>query len=444
MKTSRISIKGLKPRKAAWEVLQAVSAGSYSDIAIKRVFKKTDLSVIDRGLVTELSYGAIRQRYILDCWIDYLGKIPALKQPPLLRWLLHIGLYQILFMDRIPNSAVVNTTVELAKNYGLAKLSKVTNGILRSAIRAKESGIVLPNPTLLHERIAQAQSIPNWLAKNLLDWTGIAKAELIARSLNKVPQIDIRINKLRANLDDVRDSFNALGIKSFLIENCPYGLEVKSGHGALKNWPGYKEGHWSVQDRSAQWVAPLLKPQPGERILDACAAPGGKATHLAELMDNIGEIWAIDRSSSRLKKIISNIHRLGTDCIQTIQSDSTNLINNQSNWEGYFHGILLDAPCSGLGTLARNPDARWRISPKKVSELINLQETLLEALLPLLSFGGRLVYSTCTIHPEENNIQIKKFIEKHPTIQLVEQKQIWPHSPQKGDGFYAAVMKLCQ
>ena len=440
MKISRISIKGLKPRKAAWEVLQAVSAGSYSDIAIKRVFKKTDLSVIDRGLVTELSYGAIRQRYILDCWIDYLGKIPALKQPPLLRWLLHIGLYQILFMDRIPNSAVVNTTVELAKNYGLAKLSKVTNGILRSAIRAKESGIVLPNPTLLHERIAQAQSIPNWLAKNLLDWTGIAKAELIARSLNKVPQIDIRINKLRANLDDVRDSFNALGIKSFLIENCPYGLEIESSSGDIKDWPGYQEGKWFVQDRAAQWISTLLDPLPGERVLDACSAPGGKTTHLAELMGDFGEVWAVDRSEKRLNQVRSNAQRMKLNSINFVKADASKLLKERPSWLGYFHRILLDAPCSGLGTLGRNPDARWRISPEMISDLVLLQSRLLESLLPLLADGGTLVYSTCTFNPKENTEQIESFIANHPCLTLENQKQIWPGLNNAGDGFYGAVI----
>ena len=440
----KTNLPGIKPRIAALEVIKIVAAGGYAEIAIERIMKKYPVNSLDKSLIMELAYGSIRYRKLLDSWINHLGKVSASKQPPELRWILHLGLYQIIFMTAIPASAAVNTSVQIAKINKLENLAPVVNGLLRTALRMKVAKVDIPLPNDPAQRLSQEQSLPLWLIKNLFEWIGKEEAEVLSKSFNRVPTIDLRVNRLRTIPQKVIYSLEAEGIHTIPIENCPYGLEVKSGHGALKNWPGYKEGHWSVQDRSAQWVAPLLKPQPGERILDACAAPGGKATHLAELMDNIGEIWAIDRSSSRLKKIISNIHRLGTDCIQTIQSDSTNLINNQSNWEGYFHGILLDAPCSGLGTLARNPDARWRISPKKVSELINLQETLLEALLPLLSFGGRLVYSTCTIHPEENNIQIKKFIEKHPTIQLVEQKQIWPHSPQKGDGFYAAVMKLCQ
>ena len=296
------SSTGLNARKAAWEVLQAVGGGAFADVALERIFNLYSFKSIDKALITELSYGAIRQRYFLDCWIDLLGKVSAKKQPPLLRWLLHLGLYQILIMERIPPAAAINTTVELAKNHNLKKLAPVVNGILRSALRNKESGLLLPksnNPSL---ELAQNESLPLWLADKLIAWKGFEEAKKIAFSFNSISPIDIRVNKLRANIRDVKELFDSSGINNQLIQNCPYGLEVPTGVGDPKKWPGYEEGKWSVQDRSSQLIAPLLGPMPGEKILDACAAPGGKSTHIAELINNDGEIWSVDRSHEDQKK----------------------------------------------------------------------------------------------------------------------------------------------
>jgi len=176
-------------------------------------------------------------------------------------------------------------------------------------------------------------------------------------------------------------------------------------------------------------------------VLDACAAPGGKATHLAELMGDQGEVWAVDRSAGRLQRVAANAARLGTDCLQAMVADATKLLAQEPRWRGFFQRILLDAPCSGLGTLARHADARWRVSTTTVEDLLPLQARLLEAMLPLLAPGGRLVYATCTIHPAENSDQVAAFLRSHPSLQLLQQEQRWP-DPEGGDGFYAAVMDL--
>ncbi len=434
------TIPGLMSRMAAWQVLQAVAAGAYADVALERALRSHQISDLDRGLVTELAYGAIRQRQLLDGWIDFLGKVSARKQPPLLRLLLHLGLYQILLMERIPFSAAVNTSVELAKKSKLARLAPVVNAVLRAAIRFKENGKELPSPSTLEAILSQSHSIPIWLAELLIALKGQAGAFDLAKAFNKPPSLDLRVNRLRTSPERLRILFDAVEIESLPIKGCPDGLEVLNGSGDLRRWPGYKEGQWCVQDRSAQWVSPLLAPQPGDIVLDACSAPGGKATHLAELIGNKGELWAVDRSLTRLKKVVTNSSRLGSNCLQTLVADSTSLLEKKPGWEGYFQRILLDAPCSGLGTLARHPDARWRMSPSQIQELVGLQEKLLEGLLPLLSAGGRIVYSTCTIHPEENSRQIEKFMMRHPELSLVSQKQIWPDLEKPGDGFYAAVI----
>ena len=434
-------VQGLKARKAAWEVIQAVGGGAFADVALERIFNLYSFKSIDKALITELSYGAIRQRYFLDCWIDFLGKVSAKKQPPLLRWLLHLGLYQILKMERIPPAAAINTTVELAKTHHLAKLAPVVNGILRSALRNKEMGVQLPkskNPSL---ELAKNESLPVWFADELIAWKGTFDANKIAKAFNTISPIDIRVNKIRADIKDVQEIFDSYGIRNQLIPNCPYGLEIQAGVGEPSKWPGYLEGKWSVQDRSSQLIAPFLGALPGENILDACAAPGGKSTHIAELINNQGNIWSVDRSSRRAQKILANAERLGTTSLQLLVADSNELLVKYPKWEKYFHRILIDAPCSGLGTLARHPDARWRMNKENIQELVALQSQLLKSLAPLLKSGGKLVYSTCTIHPEENFNQIKKFLRTNSKFSLEYEKQIWPGEGDNGDGFYIAALK---
>ena len=214
-------VNGLEARKAAWEVIQAVGGGAFADVALERIFNLYSFKSIDKALITELSYGAIRQRYYLDCWIDHLGKVPAKKQPPLLRWLLHLGLYQVLKMKRIPPAAAINTTVELAKTHHLKKLAPVVNGILRSALRSKERGLLLPksnNPSL---ELAKNESLPVWLAEELIAWKGVEHAQQIAKAFNSVSPIDIRVNKLRADLKEVKEIFDSCGIHNQVIPNCP-------------------------------------------------------------------------------------------------------------------------------------------------------------------------------------------------------------------------------
>ena len=433
--------KGLAPRRLAWEGLQAVAAGAYADVALERALREHPLAGADRGLATELAYGAIRWRRPLDAWLDRLGRIAASKQPPKLRWLLHVGLYQLLWMERIPASAAVNTTVDLAKAVGLARLAPVVNGMLRSALRAQESGQLLDTPTDWAAALALEYSLPDWLPPLLLQWRGSEGAAAVAAACNQVPSLDLRVNPLRASRAEVMAALESAGISSHPIDGCPQGLQVEGHKGDLRSWPGYEDGHWCVQDRAAQWVAPLLAAQPGDRILDACAAPGGKTTHLAELVNDQAEIWAVDRSAGRLKRVAANAARLGHGSIQALAADAEQLLKDRPEWRGRFQRILIDAPCSGLGTLARHPDARWRMTPSAIEGLLPLQRSLLEGLLPLLAETGTLVYATCTIHPAENTAQVRWLLEHHPELNLLDETQRWPDAESGGDGFYAAVLQ---
>jgi 16S rRNA (cytosine967-C5)-methyltransferase len=449
---------GLAPRRLAWKVLEAVAAGAFADNALERELAKTNLAPLDRGLATELAYGAIRQRFLLDAWIDAHGRLKANRQPPRLRWLLHVGLYQLLFSSRVPASAAVNTSVQLAKEAGFARLAPVVNGLLRAVARAHNphgaeadahgaeaarplnpwQGLALPDAAA--DSLALRHSLPPWLATQLLQWCRPEEAEAFGRSSNTPPALDLRINRRRSSRAQVLAAFGAAGLTARALDDQEWGLCLAAASGDLRGLPGFKEGHWCVQDRTAQAIAPLLAPQPGERVLDACAAPGGKSTQLAELMDDQGEIWAVDRSEARLKKVVANAERLGMVSLQVLAADAADLLEIRPQWRGYFDRILLDAPCSGLGTLARHADARWRIQPETIAELVNQQQRLLERLAPLLQPAGRLVYATCTVHPQENGDVIAAFLAGHPSWQLIYQQQWWP-APQAGDGFYAAVLE---
>jgi len=449
--TVEVAPIGLAPRQLAWQVLQAVAAGAYADGALERELNRLPLESADRALATELAYGAIRQRRLLDGWLDALGRVAAERQPPRLRWLLHLGFYQLLFSARVPAAAAVNTTVELAKRAGLGRLAPVANGMLRELLRRRAALPAGAPPwqglPLLEAELPAAtslglrHSLPPWLAELLLQWLPPERAEAFAASCNQPPQLDLRVNPLRANREQVLEALRQAGIAAEPLADTPQAIGLCGRAGDLRQLPGYEQGHWCVQDRSAQRIAPLLQPAPGQRILDACAAPGGKSTHLAELIGDQGEIWAVDRAEARLRRLQRNAERLGLGAIHSLAADAGALLAQRPEWQGSFDRILLDAPCSGLGTLARHADARWRIAPAAIPELVALQTHLLEGLLPLLKPGGLLVYATCTVHPAENGELMAALLARHPQLSLLSSNQWWPGEG-AGDGFFAAVLSI--
>ena len=433
-------LEGYLQRKAAWEILLKVSSGMYSDLALEKVLTNYKFTSLDIAFITELSFGCIRYRKFLDHWIDHTSKLNHKKQPPKLRWLLHIGLYQILKMDKIPDSACISTTVEIAKNSELNKLSGVVNGVLRNATRKLKINNLPEFPMSQAERISVKESLPIWLVNEMIAWFGITETKKIAIAFNKKPKIYFRVNTLKTTMKECLEIFKKNNIDVGLINKLENGLVLKSKPRAIRKLPGYFEGKWLIQDRSSQWVAPLLSPIRGDKILDACAAPGTKTTHLAQLIKDEGEILAIDRSDIRLKLLKENLERLNIKSVRTLKIDATKLIEIKPEYINYFDKILIDAPCSGLGTLARNPDARWKITKKSIDQLIIIQEKLLENIVPLLNKNGLLVYSTCTICPNENNLLIEKFLKNNSRLELVFEKQILPNNDDSGDGFYAAII----
>ncbi|MGA1622112.1 MAG: 16S rRNA (cytosine(967)-C(5))-methyltransferase [Synechocystis sp.] len=386
---------------------------SYTDVAIDRALKTSSLSALDRSLFTELVYGVIRRQRTLDCLIETLGDRPIEKQSPDLRRILQLGLYQLRYLDHIPASAAVNTSVALAKSQGLKGLSKVVNGLLRRYDRGQTDGIdYLPTPANPNQRLGQLHSFPDWIVALFQQQWGDAETEALCQYFNHPPSLDLRVNPLKASREQVIQALATAKLTASAIAGLPQGIRLQEKAGGIAQLPGFQTGWWTVQDASAQWVSQVLDPQAGEVIFDVCAAPGGKTTHIAELMGDQGQIYAGDRTASRLQKVAIAQQRLGLTAIKTWQGDLTQASPPPVS---QVDRALLDVPCSGLGTLHRNPDLRWRQTPAGIEKtLIPLQRQLLTAIAPLVKPGGYLVYSTCTLNPAENQDQIQHFLTTHP------------------------------
>ncbi len=471
----------LLPRQLAFLTLRAVHRGAFADVALDRVLGQSDLSPPDRRLLTELVYGSIRRQRTLDAIINHLAKKKAHQPPPDLRAILHLGLYQLCYLNHIPASAAVNTTVDLARHNGLAGLTGFVNGVLRQFIRLVEqeqetgeqrskeqvspgfclnpAGHVsssrlsfLLSPSLSPvERLGILHSYPDWIVAVWLDQLGLQETEAVCEWMNQPPHIDLRVNTLQATVESVEAAMQAAGVAVGRVPHLPQALRLLEPAGSVQQLPGFHQGNWIVQDSSAQLVGYLVDPQPGEVVADACAAPGGKTMHLAELMGDKGTVWACDRTPARLKKLQQNAERLGLYSIQTAVGDSRDMPKLQ----GMCDRVLVDAPCSGLGTLHRHADARWRQTPESVEELATLQTQLLEQTATWVKPAGILVYATCTLHPAENEAVIQTFLNHHPGWKIEPPTpnsppaafttpagwvKIWPHRCDM-DGFFMARLK---
>ncbi len=441
------------PRQIAFLALREVHRrGAFADVALDRTFRNSQLTDLDRRLVTELVYGSVRRMRAIDFIIDKLATKKSSQQPPELRTILHLGLYQLQYLNNIPPSAAVNTTVQLAKENGFLGLSSFVNGLLRQYIRLTETDLnplTVTNYKSTVERLGILHSFPDWIVEMWLEQLGETETEQLCKWFNQSPTIDLRINSLKSSIDQIETAFKSQNISVSRIPHLPQALRLNSSSGAIQNLPGYSEGWWTIQDSSAQLVTHLLDPQPGETIIDVCAAPGGKTTHIAELIQDTGTIYACDKTANRLKRLKENVDRLQMRSIQIHTGDSRQF----PEFINLADRVLLDAPCSGLGTLHRRADARWHHTPENIQAQSQLQSELLANAATFVKSGGVLVYATCTIHPLENEAVIQSFLSNNPhwqieppTIDLpVESSpegwvKVWPHRHQM-DGFFMVRLK---
>ncbi len=441
----------LSARQSAFIALKAVHKGAFADVALDRVLANHTLSNADRRLLTELVYGCVRRLRSLDTLIDQLGRKPALSQPPDVRTTLHLGLYQLRYLEQIPPSAAVNTTVDLLKQNKMGGLSGFVNGLLRQYLRLRETQDPLRLPSDPVDRLGVLHSYPSWIVQTWVDSLGLEGAEQLCITLNQSPSIDLRINPLKTDRDTVQAAFADHGVTTTPLPPLPQALRIVGNPGPIHQLPGYTEGWWTIQEASAQLVGHLVNPTPGSTVIDLCAAPGGKTTHLVELMQGQGVVWACDRTASRLKRLQQNLQRLQISTVNLREGDG----RNPSSELPLADYMLIDAPCSGLGTLNRHADARWRQTPESVTELAELQTQLLSAATQQVKPGGVIVYATCTLHPAENEDVINHFLGQHPQWQLESVAlnpilaplqtesgwiKIWPHQHAM-DGFFMARLK---
>jgi 16S rRNA (cytosine967-C5)-methyltransferase len=404
-------------RQIALVILRQIEQkGLYTDIALDQGLKTANLADLDRSLTTELVYGIVRRKRSLDSLIDQLGKKSSQHQPPDLRRILYLGLYQLRYLEQIPASAAVHTSVELAKQNGFRSLAGVVNGILRQYERRREkNGDPLQLPTAIIPRLGILHSFPDWLIEQWLGEWGEEETSQLCQWFNQPAKIDLRVNPLKTSREALQIALQSVGVETQPLPYLPQALRLLTNRRPIPSLPGFAEGWFTVQDGSAQLVSHWLDPQPSEVIIDACAAPGGKTTHIAELMGDEGIIWASDRSSNRLKKVKENQERLQLKSIRIIPQDS----RHNLEWQGMAERVLLDAPCSGLGTLHKRPDIRWRQNPESIRELVLLQQQLLTTCASWVKPKGFLVYSTCTLNIQENEEVVSNFLITHPGWEII-------------------------
>ena len=404
-----------KPREIALKTLVSIEQEkSYSNIILNKMIKENSkiLSEKDKAFISELVYGIISMKLTLD---EIIKKYSNIKIKKISIWILNVlrmGTYQIIFLDKVPKSAAVNESVNLAKRYGHKASSNFVNAILRKINKSDYDELFLIKNDI--ERISKTRSMPEWIIKELLKDRNIEEVDKICKNLNNRPKVQIRVNTLKTTKEELETILQKEDIKCSRIEEMPNFLDANIKN--IENFEYFKKGYFTVQDISAGLTAEILSPKENEIILDACAAPGGKTTYMAELMKNKGEVIAWDIHKHRVDLIKENANRLGIDIIKAETQDSTKF---NPKYENYFDKILLDAPCLGIGVIKRKPDIKWQKSEKDIQEIVDLQFKILENISRYLKPGGFLVYSTCSILKEENEEQIEKFLEKHSEYERV-------------------------
>jgi 16S rRNA (cytosine967-C5)-methyltransferase len=418
-----------EPRKSALYVLNRLDSGDKTLDALMDELHESrgPSSRRDRGLMQALVYGVLRRRSRIDGIISRFSKTGLRKIKPDVLNILRLGIFQLLYMDRIPASAAVNTAVDMAKAVSAPWTARFVNAILRRVAAGPIPGAANP---------AEENSVPVWLYNRWRQRFGKRQTRAVCQAVNGIPPITIRVNTLKTTRTDFHSVVSEHADNAFPTVFSPEGISLVAPAKAIFEMPGYAEGHFQVQDEAAQLIGHLLSPVPGETVLDACAGLGGKTGHLSQLMDNRGRLVAVDRDGRKLVRLEDEMKRLGVTIAATCRHDISTPLTDFS--PAAFDRILLDAPCTGLGVLRRNPDAKWRVSESDIERLHGVQSSLLGAIAPLLKPSGILVYVVCSTEPEENESVIEKFLGSHPDFRTapIETSAIFPKSCITENGFF--------
>jgi len=416
----------------------------------EKAFVEQKLSARDRALVTEMTQGVLRHRTRLDHRIDPLLNRPGASLPHPIRVLLRLGAYQIDFLERIPDHAAVGETVDLAKGTRYSGLVPLINAVLRKISTSPPA----PLPDIARDPVSHlsiAASAPVWLTERLVEQQGIPQAEQILHSLNNPPLLTLRVNTLKTDRESLLAELNGAGIGARSGKISCHSVVLEKGMVPALLLP-FRQGRCTVQDEGAQLISPLLGAKSGDTVLDVCAAPGGKAGHLAQEMKDTGAVIAVDKHWGRLRMTKRGLNRLGISSVQLLAADALTLPRLLTI---HPNKILLDTPCSGTGVLRRHPEGKWKKDPDGIEELARLQYELLQAASRTVSSGGKILYTTCSLLREENEDVVDRFLNSadfklldlrtRPT-DLPEnlftergELRVWPHL-HDCDGFYAALL----
>jgi 16S rRNA (cytosine967-C5)-methyltransferase len=401
------------PRRTALAILNQLDQEQTTLDAVLEVFSvhQSQMTKRDRALLNILVYGVLRWRARLDYILSHFSRTPIERLDPLVLNILRLGLYQIIFLDRVPKSAAVNTSVEIAKATEAPWVAGFINAVLRRTAE-QHSTIAYPDREAdLQEALAVEKSFRGWLLRRWLKRWGQTAVELLCDVINTPPPITVRTNTLKASREDLAEALTPLAGRLYPTTFAPDGLCIFNPRLPIAELEPFKEGWFSVQDEGAQLVSSALDPQPDEHILDACAGLGGKTGHIAQLMCNRGAIEAVDIDGRKLASLQADMLRLGITIVSTRQHDLDKPLPSQH--QAMFDRVLLDAPCSGLGVLRRNPDAKWSASERDLARHNRRQVDLLDRLAPLVKPGGIVVFAVCSCEPEENQAVVQVFLQNH-------------------------------
>ena len=419
-------------RRAAFDILRRVADGAFSSVLLAA--EEPKLSTADRALTHELVLGVLRWQLWLDKIVEHFSKrrVDDLDLP--VRIALRLGLYQLRFLRRIPASAAVNESVNLVRIAKLSSAAAFVNAVLRHAIREGDydPASVAREPL---ERLAIETSHPLWLIEHWVNSFGLADTESFARANNEIPPTAFRVVHSRADEHDVLQQLTGAGASVERSTIAEHGLRVSGGSAVLRELSA--KGHIYLQDEASQLVAQMLDARRGERVLDLCAAPGGKTTLIADRIGDTASIIAGDRFATRMSTIITTAALHQIRGIKPVLLDAGEKLPFPP---ASFDRVLVDAPCSGTGTLRRNPEIRWRLSPDDIPSFAANQKKFLHNAAEVLKHGGRLVYSTCSVEREENEQVIEQFLSTNPQFTQQRTLRTWPHR-EGSDGFFMTVLE---
>ncbi len=417
-------------RRCAFRVVRRVfDGGAFTDRAFRAEAERARLDARDRAFAQHLAYATVQRRATLDHVLRELSSRPPEELDPPLRDALRIGLTQILYVDSVPARAAVSETVELAKEAGGGGF-RLANAVMRRAARDAQA-IVARLDEDSPEHAALLDSHPDWIARMWWDALGPEEARALMRRDNEPAESAVRANTLRTTAEELAQAIPA---RTRPAPDLPEGLVIEEPYD-LHGSPLFASGDLMPQSRASMLVARVLDPQPGERVLDLCAAPGAKATHAAALMGGDGEVVAVEKHAGRAKAMAANCERLGAAIVDVRRGDSREVVERAG-----FERVLLDPPCSDLGTLQARPDVRWRKDAATVDRLVTEQEALLDSAAEQVRADGTLVYSTCTISPRENEERMLAFLENHPDFAADDLSAAYPAYAHARDGRFLQLL----